>query len=164
MRNVCQNWNHRSRSRKSENFSKSWQFNYQKKMNAHTLCFCPLIKSFRGLKFWSGLKEVNGESRGHPISSVKYNFIFSRLQNTAFLKYAVYLINIFLYFITLYIINTNIPHDKGWQWEYTTWLIVNMTRPLVKSVYQKIFFLFLYQNICCEYSKEPSRWDGSYIC
>ena len=33
-------------------------------------------------------------------------FIFSRLWNTAFLKYALYLINIFLYFITLYIINT----------------------------------------------------------
>ena len=31
-------------------------------------------------------------------------FIFSRLWNTAFLKYAFYLSNIFLYFITLYII------------------------------------------------------------
>ena len=25
----------------------------------------------------------------------------------------------------------------------------------------KYFFLFLNQNICCGYSKEPSRWDGS---
>ena len=32
-------------------------------------------------------------------------FIFSQLWNTAFYKYALYLINIFLYFITLYIIN-----------------------------------------------------------
>ena len=26
----------------------------------------------------------------------------------------------------------------------------------------KLFFLFLKQNICCEYSKEPSQWDGSF--
>ena len=26
----------------------------------------------------------------------------------------------------------------------------------------KWFFLFLKQNICCGYSKEPSRWDGSF--
>ena len=25
----------------------------------------------------------------------------------------------------------------------------------------KLFFLLLNQNICCGYSKEPSRWDGS---
>ena len=30
-------------------------------------------------------------------------------------------------------------------------------RPLVKSMYQKIFFLFLNQNICYGYSKEPSQ-------
>ena len=24
------------------------------------------------------------------------------------------------------------------------------------------FFLFLDQNICCEYSKESSKWDGSF--
>ena len=24
------------------------------------------------------------------------------------------------------------------------------------------FFLFLYQNICCGYSKEPSQCDGSF--
>ena len=124
MWNVGQNWNHRSSSRKRENFSKSRQFNYQhfpcdltRKANTHTLCFCPLIRNYRRLKFWSGLKEVNGESRGHPISRVKYNlyfhsceiqlfFIFSRLWNTAFLKYALYLINIFLYFITLYIMKS----------------------------------------------------------
>ena len=38
-------------------------------------------------------------------TAVKIQFlIFSQLWNTAFLKYALYLINIFLYFITLYII------------------------------------------------------------
>ena len=26
----------------------------------------------------------------------------------------------------------------------------------------KLFFLFLNQNICCGYSKEPSHWDGSF--
>ena len=35
-------------------------------------------------------------------------------------------------------------------------------RPLVKSAYQKVNFLFLSQNICCGYSKEPSKWDGSF--
>ena len=30
-------------------------------------------------------------------------------------------------------------------------------RPLVKSAYQKIFFLFLNQNLCCGYSKELSQ-------
>ena len=29
--------------------------------------------------------------------------------------------------------------------------------PLDKSAYQKIIFLFLNQNICCGYSKEPSQ-------
>ena len=27
---------------------------------------------------------------------------------------------------------------------------------------EKIIFLFLNQNICCGYSKEPSQWDGSF--
>ena len=27
---------------------------------------------------------------------------------------------------------------------------------------EKLFFLFLKQNICCRYSKEPSQWDGSF--
>ena len=30
-------------------------------------------------------------------------------------------------------------------------------RPPDKSAYQKIILLFLNQNICCGYSKEPSR-------
>ena len=39
---------------------------------------------------------------------------------------------------------------------------LQVNRPLVKSVYQKIIFLFLNQYICCEYSKEPSQRDGSF--
>ena len=35
-------------------------------------------------------------------------------------------------------------------------------RPQDKSAYLKIIFLFVNQNICCGYSKEPSRWDGSF--
>ena len=33
---------------------------------------------------------------------------------------------------------------------------------LVKSEYQNNIFLFLNQNICCGYSKEPSEWEGSF--
>ena len=58
------------------------------------------------LKFQSGLKkEVNGESRGHPISIEKYNlyfycseiqlFIFHGCEIQLFLNYALYLINKF---------------------------------------------------------------------
>ena len=51
--------------------------------------------------------------RRHPISPMEYNIIFTALKyNTAvkysFLKYALYLISIFLYFIALYIINRGI--------------------------------------------------------
>ena len=34
---------------------------------------------------------------------------------------------------------------------------LNNIRPLVESVYQQIILLFLNQNICCVYSKEPSH-------
>ena len=50
----------------------------------------------------------------------------------------------------------NISMNFGSNW------ISGLSRPLVKSAYQKIFFLFLNQNICCGYSKEPSQWDGSF--
>ena len=36
-------------------------------------------------------------------------------------------------------------------------IMINLTRPVVKSAYQKIFFLFSNQNICCGYLKEPSN-------
>ena len=80
-------------------------------MSTHTLCFCPLT---RKLQAFETLK-VNGESRGHPISPVKYNLYFHCSENTtfyiftvvkySFLEHALYLIHIFLYFYTLYIIN-----------------------------------------------------------
>ena len=37
-----------------------------------------------------------------------------------------------------------------------------MFRTLVKSRNKKLFFLFLNQNKCYGYSKEPSQWDGSF--
>ena len=30
------------------------------------------------------------------------------------------------------------------------------------SVKKKDFFLFLKQNICCDYSKKPSQWDSCF--
>ena len=43
-------------------------------------------------------------------------------------------------------------------------LLENKSRPLGKSVslLLKLYFLFLNQNICCGYSKEPSRSDGTF--
>ena len=32
----------------------------------------------------------------------------------------------------------------------------------LKLSVQQFFFLFLNQNICCGYSKEPSQWEGSF--
>ena len=44
---------------------------------------------------------------------------------------------------------------------YPNWIHIK-NRTLVKSVWLKIIFLFLNQNICCWYSKEPSHGDGSF--
>ena len=41
-------------------------------------------------------------------------------------------------------------------------VITKMTRPPDKSTLSKILFLFLNQNIWCEYSKEPSQCNGSF--
>ena len=57
--------------------------------------------------------------------------------------------------ISMSIHNIDVSTEK-----FKTDLQVN--RPLVKSVHQKNIFLFLNQNICCEYSKEPSQRDGSF--
>ena len=86
---------------------------------------CDLRKWIPTLCILSNNKKVTGvwnsEVRAHPISSVKYNlyfqgseiqlFIFSQLWNTAFINSALYWISIFLYFITLYIINSYINSD-----------------------------------------------------
>ena len=34
--------------------------------------------------------------------------------------------------------------------------------PQIRVRKRKLFFLFFNQNTCCGYSKEPSRWDGSF--
>ena len=39
-------------------------------------------------------------------------------------------------------------------------VLLNSLRPLVRN--KKIIFLFLNQNICCGYSKEPSQLDRSF--
>ena len=36
------------------------------------------------------------------------------------------------------------------------------SRPQIRVSNWKLLFLFLNQNICCGYSKEPSQWDGSF--
>ena len=35
-------------------------------------------------------------------------------------------------------------------------------KPLDKCAYSKIMFLFLNENICCGYSKEPAQWKVSF--
>ena len=87
---VRQNWNHRSWSKESENFSKSRQLNYQnfpcdliKKMNTHT--FVSLSTNKKVIANWKSevgsrkLKQrtssFNGEKKLYSIfSHVKYNF------------------------------------------------------------------------------------------
>ena len=87
MCNVGQNWN--LGSSESENFSKSPQFNDQnfnfdltKKMNTHTLCFCPLV---RNLQVFENLKWARGSQRRkqspwntafYVFAAVKYNFLY----------------------------------------------------------------------------------------
>ena len=39
---------------------------------------------------------------------------------------------------------------------------IELNRAPDKVGSRKLFFLFLNQNICCGYSKEPSRRDGSF--
>ena len=36
------------------------------------------------------------------------------------------------------------------------------SRTLVRVRNENLIFLFLNQNICCGYSKEPSQWDYSF--
>ena len=121
-----QRLNHRSRSRKIENFSRSRQFTYQnipcdltKKMNTHPLCFCPLIRkllAFRILKWgkesqWTKQRTSNFTPEIQLIFHCSENttfYIFTAVKYSFFFKYAVYLISIFLYFITLYIIKMDI--------------------------------------------------------
>ena len=114
----------RSRSRKSENFSKSGQIYYQnvscdltKKMNTHTLCFCPLIRKLQAFEILKWAQWSQGRKQRTSYFTREIQLIFSRLWKYSFLyfhsceiqlflKYTLYLIHNFLYFITLYIIKT----------------------------------------------------------
>ena len=67
----------------SEILSKSRQFNYQnlpcdlaKKMNTHTLCFCPLIRKLRVFENLVGSKKSTEKAEDTQISPVKYNFLY----------------------------------------------------------------------------------------
>ena len=42
------------------------------------------------------------------------------------------------------------------------WAVFSAENAGVKKAYQKLICLFLKQNICCGYSKEPSQWDSSF--
>ena len=64
--------------------------------------------------------------------------IFSRLWNTAFLKYALYLINIFLYFITLYIIKLIIDNSNP----ETISLCINIAGLQIRVRIGKLFLYF----------------------
>ena len=116
----------RIRSKESENFSKSRQIYYQnvpcdltKKMNTHTLCFCPLIRKLQAFEILKWAQWSQGRKQRTSYFTREIQLIFSRLwkysflyfhdcENTAFLKYALYLIHIFLYIITLYIIKASL--------------------------------------------------------
>ena len=69
----------KSGSRKSENFRKSWQFNFPcnltKKINTHTLCFCPLIrklKAFEILKWAQGSQWRKQRTSNFTCESFSY--------------------------------------------------------------------------------------------
>ena len=91
--NDSQNWKHKSRCRNSENFSKSWQLNYQnspcdltKKMNTHSLCFCPLIRKLQAFEIlewaqgsqWKKQRTSNFTREIQLIFSLqwKYSFLY----------------------------------------------------------------------------------------
>ena len=57
-------------------------------------------------------------------------------------------------------------HDKSTQTKFTkktsTGTALWSTGLLIRARNRKIIFLFFSQNIFCGYSKEPSKWDGSF--
>ena len=92
MCNAGQNWNHRSRSRESETFSKSRQIYYQKfpcdltkKMITHTLCFLSTNKKATGVwnseggsrKSMEKAEDIQFRSWNttYIFTAVKYNFL-----------------------------------------------------------------------------------------
>ena len=84
----------RSRSRKSENFSKSGQIYYQnvpcdltKKMNTHTLCFCPLIRKLQAFEILKWAKWSQGRKQRTSYFTREIQLIFSRLWKYSFLYF-----------------------------------------------------------------------------
>ena len=151
MCNVGQSWNHRSRNWKNENFSRSRQFNYQnipcdltKKMNTYTLCCCPLIRKLQAFEILKWAKESQWKKQRTSNFTVKYNLYFHCSENTTFyeilllFKYAFYLINIFHYFITLYIIKRFINIKTGWN--YIAQLCLPYSQ--ITSMYVRHHYLF----------------------
>ena len=91
MYNDGQNRNHKSRSRKSENFSKSWQFNYQnfpcdltKKMNSHTLWFCPLIRKLQAFEILKWAQGSQWRKQRTSNFTREIHLYFHCSENTAF--------------------------------------------------------------------------------
>ena len=76
------------------------------------------------MKFWSGLKKVNGESRGHPISPVKYNLYFHCSENTAFYIFTTVKYSFFKICI---IFNTYFPvfHYFVYNKRFSFWIRIN---------------------------------------
>ena len=79
---AFQNWNDLNWSKINEYFSKPQQFycqnipyNLINKMNTHILWFVHLWECYRHLKIWIGFREVNWESSGYPISSMRKGYI-----------------------------------------------------------------------------------------
>ena len=76
----------------------------------NTLCFCPLIKklqAFEIMKWAQGSKwrKQRTSNTTYIFTAVKYSFSYFHGYEIQLFKICIYLINIFLYFITLYIIN-----------------------------------------------------------
>ena len=49
-----------------------------------------------------------------------------------------------------------------WKYKKIITILHSITGLQISVCNQKIIFLFLYQNMCCGYSKELSQWDGSF--
>ena len=56
----------------------------------------------------------------------------------------------------------NLWHQVMGLWLFLTFLDIVYPHFRHKSNIVKLFSLFLIQNICSGYSKEPSQWDGSF--
>ena len=66
-----------------------------------------------------------------------------------------------LYALKAYIIANNMdlrePSDQGSEFSGQKCRLIIKTGPQIRVPNRSLFFLFLNQNICCEYAKEPSR-------